>query len=363
MTEKYRRPKNLNGKSRSVLEAKFEAQKLAFAPLSFHAAKTMRDLGILEIIHNSRKNGILISQITEKLKISNYGVSTLLEVGLGLDLVTKNDEKFFLTKTGFFILFDEMTRVNMDFVADVCYQGAQALTESIVESKPAGLKVFGDWETVYQGLSSLPKKVQNSWFAFDHFYSDDAFDDALPIIFKDSPKRIFDIGGNTGKWAVKCLKYNAEAKITILDLPGQLKVALENLTNLNFQNRSDFFEIDLLNPASKIPTGSDVIWMSQFLDCFSKDQITDILQKVANSADQNCQIYILEPFWDRQKYEAATFSLNHTSLYFTTIANGNSKMYSASEMTGCIEAAGLKIDQIFDDIGNNEYTLLKCSKK
>ena len=53
--------------------------------------------------------------------------------------------------------------------------------------------MFGDWDTVYPALTSLPEKTSNSWFEFDHFYSDHAFDQALDIVFKDSPKVILDI--------------------------------------------------------------------------------------------------------------------------------------------------------------------------
>lgn len=362
MTNQYRRQKKSSKKSKTAIEAKFEAQKIAFAPLSFHATKTLRDLNILKIIHDAKK-GISAKDIAKQLKISVYGIETLLEVGLNLDLVAKDDNLFFLTKTGFFILFDKMTRVNMDFVADICYKGAEHLSESILNSKPEGLKVFGNWPTVYQGLSQLPKTAQDSWFAFDHYYSDNAFDDALPIIFKNHPKKIFDIGGNTGKWATSCLNYDKEVEVTILDLAGQLNIAKKNLESLNLQERTTFNSINLLDPQSKIPQGANVIWMSQFLDCFSKEEIINILKKVNLAADKDCKIYILEPFWDLQKYEAATFSLNHTSLYFTAIANGNSKMYSFSEMIDCIKSSELKVEEVFNNVGNNDYTLIQCSKK
>ena len=361
MAEPFRRKRKAG---KSVLEAKFEAQKIAFAPISFQAAKTLRDLGILEEIDQAKENGISSKIIAGNLKISEYGVETLLEVGAALDLVYLNEENnYILTKTGFFILHDEMTRINMNFVSDVCYQGSAFLTDSIQVEKPVGLKVFGNWKTIYQGLSSLPQNVQKSWFDFDHFYSDSAFNDALPIVFKDHPKNLFDIGGNTGKWAVNCLKYDPDVTITILDLPGQLDKAKNNLKELNLDSRTVFCEIDLLNKSSGLPNKADAIWMSQFLDCFSKPQIIDILTKAKSAINENGSIYILEPFWDRQKFKASTFSLNHTSLYFTCMANGNSKMYSFNEMIDCVNHSGLMLSEAFFGIGENDYTLLKCSKK
>jgi len=361
MTKKYRRDRK---SKQSSLEAKFEAQKLAFAPISFQAAKALRDLGILEELYKAGEFGLSATEIADKLNLSNYGVETLLEVGVNINVINlKSDLNYCLTKTGLFIVNDEMTRINMDFVNDVCYQGSFFMQESIKNSKPEGLKVFGNWETIYQGLTALPQNVQKSWFAFDHFYSDAAFDEALKIVFAHNPQNLFDIGGNTGRWAVQCLQYNSSVKITILDLPGQLNVAKNNLEMLNLAHRVNFHETNILNQNALFPKGADAVWMSQFLDCFSKEQITDILTKVAENVDENCKIYILEPFWDQQKFPAAKFSLNHTSLYFTCMANGNSKMYALEEMVDCAKKAGLKLEKNFNDIGENDYTLLQLSKK
>jgi hypothetical protein len=352
----YRRAR----KNPSAIEAKFEAQKLAFAPLAFQATRAMRNLGILEALYNC-EDSLSVEDICQQLKLSEYTVSTLLEVGDSLGLVlAEEDGTYSLGKVGDFILNDEMTRINMDFVNDVCYQGAFALQESFVAAKPLGLKVFGEWDTIYQGLSKLPEKAQKSWFAFDHYYSDIAFPKALPIVFANSPKHIFDIGGNTGKWALQCLKYNSDVEVSIFDLAGQLAKAEENITKAGLQERSHFCTLNMLDAANELPSGADVIWMSQFLDCFSKEQIVAILRKVAKAASPDCSIYILEPFLDMQKFKASTYSLNHTSLYFTCMANGNSKMYSFKDMEECIIKAGLRVAKAHHDLGDNAYSLLEC---
>ena len=54
-------------------------------------------------------------------------------------------------------------------------------------------------------------------------------------------------------------------------------------------------------------------------------------------------LYILEPYWDRQRHETAAFCLQQTSLYFTCIANGNSQMYAATDMLRCINGSGLHV--------------------
>ena len=94
-----------------------------------------RNSGILSEIENSGSTGLTIAEIAEKVKLPLYGVRVLLESGLSMGLVLVNDHKYTLAKTGYFILHDPLTKVNMDFVHDVNYKGLFALDKSIETGK------------------------------------------------------------------------------------------------------------------------------------------------------------------------------------------------------------------------------------
>ncbi len=347
---------------KTAFEAIEYAQWIAHAPIVFQATRVLRDSGIMQTIADAGKNGILLEEIVEKTKMPHYGVRVLCEAGLGIGVLLWDDNKrFTLTKTGFFILNDEMTRVNMDFVQDVCYKGLFNLEDSIKNQKPEGLKVFGTWKTVYEALAHLPEKVKKSWFAYDHFYSDDAFPIVLPLVFKNKPKKLLDIGGNTGKWALQCVKFDKDVNITIVDLPGQVNMAKQNIEKQGFADRVSFHETNVLDENQKLPKGYDAIWMSQFLDCFSEKEIISILNRCHEAINDDGFVYILEPLWDCQKYEASAFSLQQSSLYFTTIANGNSQMYHSDVFLNCVKNAKLEVVEQIDNIGVSQ-TLLKCKK-
>lgn len=349
-------------KELSAIEAKYEAQKIAFGPMFFQSVVALRDLGILEFI-NSQRKGVSIDTIIEKMDVSEYGINLLIEAAEVLGVVQITDGKVKITKIGFFLLKDEMTRINVNFMNDVCYTGAKAMTDSIKNGKPEGLKELGNWPTIYEGLSILPEPAKKSWFDFDHYYSDGAFPAALKIVFKTKPETIFDIGGNTGKWSFACCKYDPVVKIKILDLPVQLKVAKQNATERGLLDRIDFHAIDLLDTEQKIPQGADVIWMSQFLDCFSKEQIIQILKNAWQAATEQTTLYILEPFFDNQDFPAAQYSLVATSLYFTIMANGNSKMYKIEVMKDLVRQAGFEVIETYPLIGDSYHSVLECKKR
>ena len=353
---------NYGSDTKSALQAKFDAQKIAFAPIMFQAARALRNLGILGYLLKTKRKGAEIETIAKSLSLSVYGVKVLLEAGLSLELVMIKDLKYYITKTGYFMLSDELTRVNMDFTQDVNYEGMMHLENSIVNGKPEGLKVFGDWDTVYEALSELPPKVRKSWFAFDHYYSDYAFPEVLPHIFKSNPKKILDVGGNTGKFSIYCAQNNDNVHMTILDLPGQVKDAKIKIHEAGLDDKISTHTLNLLDNSIPFPTGYDTIWMSQFLDCFSQEEILGLLQRSYEALDKNGSLFILETYWDKQEFEASTYSLHATSLYFTAIANGNSQMYHSDDMAKLIDKSGLYIDDVIENIGVS-HTLIICKRK
>lgn len=337
-----------------VINALTEAQKIAFAPLSFQAIASMLELGILKEIDNKPAT---VKYLQNCLNLSEYTAETLLEVSESIGIVSKNGDEYSITTLGKTFLYDEMTRINFNFIKDVCYKGADKLTESFTKEKPLGLLENGfDGETIYPYLSKLPQDMKKSWFEFDHYYSDNSFDIIYKII---SPvEKIFDIGANTGKFERVCLKYNPNQDLTLIDLPENIDV-IKNDAELR---ACKFHPADVLEDKQNLPEISGAVIMSQFLDCFSKEQIKFILRKVREAAASDTKIYILEPFIDRQKFAGARHSLVHTSLYFTCMANGCSKMYSFSDMEKLVQEAGLKVNAVYDALGAHDYTLLECVK-
>lgn len=340
-----------NNDTKTAREAQYEAQRIAFAPIIFQVARSMRDLGILDIIYENDAHGLTIGEIAQKVKLTNYGVQTLIETSLSADIVKVKDDKYFITKTGYFLLKDEMTKINMNYNHDVNYQGLYYLDEAIKETKASGLKVFGEWDTIYPALSSLPPKASKSWFEFDHYYSDTALDEAIDILLEKKPKNILDIGGNTGKFSMRIAKKSSDVHVTIADLPEQIALATLNIQNANLQDQVDFYPTNILDHTKEIPKGFDIIWMSQFLDCFKEEDIVSILVRAKASLGKNSLIYIMEPLWDKQLVEAGAYCIINTSPYFTAMANGYSKMFNSKDMINFIKQAGLEIMEEIDNVG------------
>lgn len=342
-----------------VLEARAKAQQIAFGPMVFQAVRVLWKSGILATIEAAGEKGISVAELSAEIGTSEYGVSVLCDMAMSAEVIAEYEDRFRIAKLGSILLHDRLTQVNVNFVHDVCYQGMFELDRAISEGRPAGLSVFSDAETIYQCITDLPPDVQQSWYEFDHYYSDRAFSEATEIVFRQPVSRLLDIGGNTGKWALRALGKDPEVKVTIADLPGQLERAKSAVAETPDADRCDYLEVNLLSANASLSGEYDTIWMSQFLDCFSEAQISSILEHVHNALSPNGTVYIMETLTDRQRYDAAAYSLNATSLYFTAMANGESRMYRSTTMERLVRAGGFEVKALHNDLGVG-HTLMEC---
>ena len=255
----------------SARQAQRLAEFIAFGPIVFEACRLLVEYGILDALRDADE-GLTIEESAEKASVSEYATRVLLEAGLsaGVVLVNPETDRFRVSKTGWFLLNDPATRVNMPFNHYVNYRGFYNLDEALREGRPAGLESLGDWPTIYEGLSSLPKNVQKAWFDFDHFYSDNSFEEALQIVFSFHPKRLLDVGGNTGRWALQCVGHDPDVRVTIADLPQQIGMMKQQTAGQPGADRIEGYGVNLLDEQAVLPSTErfDIVWMSQFLDCF-----------------------------------------------------------------------------------------------
>lgn len=355
--------KKFSPEKQTAFAARFEAQKIAFGPVVFQCVRYAWKRGMLQSLADAGSEGMAVTDMAATGRWTEYALKVVLETCLSAGVVYLEGGRYVLDKAGFCVLTDSITQINIDFNHDVCYQGLFKLDEALDTEKPAGLPTLGNWSTLYQGLSELSEPAKTSWFAFDHFYSDTSFPSILPDVFANAPKRVMDVGANTGKFSCAALAYNPSVELHLVDLPRQLAVADTTLQNAGVRERAHLHPTDLLAPGFTLAQnkGMDLIWMSQFLSCFSEPAIATILLRAAEALAPNGQLLVMDTFWDLQRYDIASYCLINTSPYFTAMASGNSKIYESGDYIRLAEAAGLKLITTRDDIGYC-HSLLRFAK-
>ena len=353
--------KKFSPQGQPALSARFEAQKIAFGPVVFQCVRYAWKRGMLQALADAGETGLSVTELAATGRWTEYALKVVLETCLSAGVVFVHDGRYALDKAGFCVLTDSITQININFTHDVCYEGLFRLDESLDQEKPIGLQALGSWSTLYQGLSQLAEPAKSSWFAFDHFYSDTSFPSILPDVFATGPRKVMDVGANTGKFSRAALAYNPDVELHLVDLPRQLAVAETTLIDAGVRERAHLHPTDLLDPNLALASDMDIIWMSQFLSCFSEPAIATILQRAAAALAPQGQLLVMDTFWDRQRYDIAAYCLINTSPYFTAMASGNSKIYESGDYIRLAEAAGLKLLTARDDIGYC-HSLLRFNK-
>ncbi|MDO5530943.1 methyltransferase [Sutterella sp.] len=351
----------------SFLDTLEAAQRLAFAPFIFQAAAAALRFGFLEAVN--RHPGATPAEIARDIAITPYaaGVIADLLVPAGvLDRVPAKGEKgerstgLALSSVGDLLLFDEMTRANFFFTESVCYQGLGKTAESLAEGRPAGLSAFDpSWKTIYPHLPELPEEAQKAWFGFDHWHSDRAYEAALEILAEacapTGPRKLVDIGGNTGRFSREFLLRFPASTAVLVDLPVEVELLPSRPGIADVKDRLEGASIDWLTDDELTDrpavADADIFWMSQFLDCFSEAEAVSILERTRRAMAPGARLAVLEPIVSEQRHRAAELSLAATNLYFTVLANGNSRFFNGEDLRRIFREAGFRIESETPDLG------------
>lgn len=347
----------------TILASLHRAHQIAFAPFIFQAVVASLQLGLLPgIVYEKRTR----AQWAEKLHLTPYAVGVLVDILLARHIITEDDDGVLQsTQLADLFVLDEMTRANFEFTEKVNYEALSHTTEALRDGKPAGLQVFNpNWKTIYPHLTSLPAEARDAWYRFDHFHSDHAYEAALAILSGYQPRHLVDIGANTGRFTRAFLAKDKRRQATFVDLPEQIAAAKVNPELSDVCDRIHWQAINWLDDVPlRAIEGADWFWMSQFLDCFSRDEVVSILRRVRKVMPSGARLAVLEPIVDRQRHEAAQLSLAVTNLYFTVLANGNSRFFSGATLRALFAKAGFTITQEIPHLGISHTLFLLEPKR
>lgn len=338
------------------MDVLLEAQKWACAPFIFKALSTALKTGLLEdIAKNPGRSAVFYAR---NAGLTKYAADLIVDVLVPAGFLDRTDSgALSSTKLGEIVAFDEMTRTDFLFSDDVNYAALDKTEEALSSGLPAGLAAFDpSWETIYPHLPELPEPARSSWFAYDHYHSDQAYSAALDKLAPFNPTHLVDIGGNTGRFTKVFLERFPESRATFVDLPVECRALFQRRELARLIDRISLGEIDWLTDAPLEGVDqADLYWMSQFLDCFSFEQAQGILRRTRSSmlrkSGRGAVLAVLEPIVDEQRHKAAELSLASASLYFAVVANGNSKFFNGSELRRLFCESGFEIIEEHPNLG------------
>lgn len=151
-----------------------------------------------------------------------------------------------------------------------------------------------------------------------------------------SRRRLLDLGGGPGTYAIHFCQTYPQLLAVIYDLPTTRQFAEATVKRFDLTNQISFESGDFL--ADPVPTGFDVAWLSHVLHSDGPAACAILLQKAVASLEPDGQLFIQEFILNNDKSGPvfpALFSLN------MLIGTERGQSYSESELSTMMTEAGL----------------------
>jgi predicted O-methyltransferase YrrM len=146
---------------------------------------------------------------------------------------------------------------------------------------------------------------------------------------------VLDVGGGTGLYSIALLQRFPGLRAIVFDRPEVLKVAAEFATTHGVADRLQCLPGDMFT--SELPTGADVVLLSNILHDWDEPQCAHLVQRCAASLPPHGKLLIHDVFLNDDLAGPLPIALYSAALF--TLTEG--RAYAAAEYRNWLIAAGL----------------------
>ena len=158
----------------------------------------------------------------------------------------------------------------------------------------------------------------------------------VPNIDLSGRKRLLDLGGGPGTYAIHFCQQNPELSAVICDLPTTREFAEQTVERFGLSGRVSFTAGDF--EVEDLPGGFDVAWLSHILHGVGPHECAKILKKTVSALEPGGMLLVQEFVLDDSKAAPlfpTLFSLN------MLLGTPEGQAYSESELIAMLTAAGV----------------------
>jgi len=282
----------------------------------------------LDVFTAIGKDGKTVDQVAENLGADLRGLSMLLNALCAMDLLEKRGDLFIPTAEATAFLVKDSPRYIGFMIMHHHHlvESWSRLNESVITGKPVRTRShFDDAERLESFLMGM---FNNAMAMAPHL---------VPTIDLSGKKRLLDLGGGPGTYAIHFCRHNPGLKATVFDLPTTRPFAEKVIARFNQEDSVDFQEGDFhLNPITGV---YDVAWLSHILHGENPEDCQRVVQKAADALEPGGILLIHEFILDNTRDKPlfpALFSLN------MLLGTQGGQAYSEMELSVMLEKAGLR---------------------
>ena len=197
--------------------------------------------------------------------------------------------------------------------ADAIRTGQDAAMHSLPADDPM-------WERYMRGLFDLTRL---------------AGDDVAKMIPTRNPKRMLDLAGGHGGYAIAMCRRHRNLTVTIAELEGAARIGREIVREQDMADRIGFLVGDMFE--TDLGEGYDVATAFQILHHFDEDRNVELLTRAREALREGGTVAVLEQERPPEGERGSTIGALTGLLFYVT---SRARTYTAAELSTFIEAAG-----------------------
>lgn len=157
----------------------------------------------------------------------------------------------------------------------------------------------------------------------------------IDSISLEKVKRILDVGGASGTYAIAFLQKSRGLRVTLLDLPSVIPLARKRLQEMDLLHRVDLVEADF--EQDPLPPGHDMVFLSAIVHQNDRIQNRNLFSKARQALNPRGRIVIRDHVMDpsrTQPLAGALFAVN------MLVSTRGGTTYTFQELREDLESAG-----------------------
>lgn len=272
-------------------------------------------------------------ELAGRLGLDIRALTMLLDAVVALDLLEKGDGRYSVPRE----LCDWLTADGRDTILPMLHHAA-----NIVRSWTQLARIVKQGEPLARQPSIRGAEADRAAFiAAMHSISGPMADGLVARLGPPQFRRLLDVGGASGTWAMAFLRAVPTASATIFDLPDAIEQARRRLIGSPLSSRinlvaGDFYIDDL-------PQGADYAWVSAICHQHSREYNRRLFAKVHKALKPGGQIAIRDVVMEDDRTHPREGSLFAINMLVNTETGGT---FTFGEYAEDLEAAGFENPQL-----------------
>ena len=267
-------------------------------------------------------------ELAKRINCDSRGLTMLLNALSAMELLEKMQESYLATP--FAAQF--LSRTSTDYLGHIIMHHHQLMSgwtnldQAVRSGEPVRERashedVESSRESFLMGMFNLAMQIAPM---------------IVPKIDLSGRRRLLDLGGGPGTYAIHFCRQNPELDAVVCDLPTSRTFAEQSVARFGLSKRIGFLARDF--ETEELPAGFDVAWLSHVLHSAGPTTCAAVLKKAVSALDPGGMILVQEFILDDSKDAPlfpALFSLN------MLIGTPDGQSYSEKELIDMLGAAGV----------------------